>query len=61
MKDSGRYWELPTDSYPELQQGIALLSASKHKPAAEAFVEYVLSAEGAAVLEQYGFRVPRSK
>src|ERR1017187_8293350 len=61
MKDSGRYWELPTDSYPELQQGVALLAASKHKPAAEVFVEYVLSAEGAAVLEQYGFRVPRSK
>src|ERR1039458_836770 len=61
MKDSGRYWELPTDSYPELQQGVALLSASKHKPAAKAFADYLLSAEGAAVLEQYGFHVPRSK
>jgi molybdate transport system substrate-binding protein len=61
MKDSGRYWELPTDSYPELQQGVALLSASKRKPAAKAFVDYLLSAEGAAVLEQYGFRVPASK
>jgi molybdate transport system substrate-binding protein len=61
MKESGRYWELPTDSYPELQQGVALLSASKRKPAAKAFVDYLLSAEGAAVLEQYGFRVPASK
>jgi ABC-type molybdate transport system substrate-binding protein len=61
MKDSGRYWELPADSYPELQQGVALLSASKHKPAAQAFVEYVLSAEGSAVLAQYGFRLPRSQ
>jgi molybdate transport system substrate-binding protein len=61
MKDSGRYWELPTDSYPELQQGVALLSASKRKPAAKAFLDYLLSAEGAAVLEQYGFRVPASK
>jgi molybdate transport system substrate-binding protein len=61
MKDSGRYWELPTDSYPELQQGVALLSASKHKSAAKAFVDYLLSAEGAAVLEQYGFRASRSK
>jgi molybdate transport system substrate-binding protein len=61
MKDSGRYWELPADSYPELQQGVVLLSASKHKPAAKAFLDYVLSAEGAAVLEQYGFRVPVSK
>jgi molybdate transport system substrate-binding protein len=61
MKDSGRYWELPTDSYPELQQGVVLLSASKHKPAAKAFLEYLFSAEGTAVLEQYGFHVPRSK
>ena len=61
MKDSGRYWELPTDSYPELRQGVAVLSASKHKPAAKAFLDYVLSAEGTAVLEQYGFRVPSGK
>ena len=61
MKDAGRYWELPTDSYPELQQGVAVLSASKHKPAAKAFLDYVTSAEGAAVLQQYGFRVPSSK
>ena len=61
MKGSGRYWELPADSYPELQQGVAVLSASKHKPAAKAFLDYVLSAEGETVLEQYGFRVPSSK
>jgi molybdate transport system substrate-binding protein len=61
MKDSGRYWELPTDSYPELQQGVAILSASKHKPAAKAFLDYVVSAEGASVLEQYGFSVPSLK
>ena len=61
MKGSGRYWELPADSYPELQQGVAVLSASKHKPAAKAFLDYVLSAEGAAVLAEYGFRVPARK
>ncbi len=61
MKDSGRYWELPADSYPELQQAVAVLSASKHKAAAKAFLDYVTSAEGAAVLETYGFRVPSHK
>ncbi len=61
MKDSGRYWELPTDSYPELQQGVAVLSASRRKPAAKAFLDYVLSPKGAAVLVQYGFRVPSRK
>jgi len=61
MKGSGQYWELPADSYPELQQGVAVLSASKHKAAAKAFLDYVLSAEGAAVLAEYGFRVPARK
>ena len=61
MKDSGRYWELPADSYPELQQAVAVLSASKHKAAAKAFLDYVTSAEGAAVLEHTVFAYPHSK
>ena len=35
----------------ELKQGVAVLSASKHKPAAAAFLDYIFSAEGAAVLK----------
>ena len=58
MKDTGKYWELPADSYPEMQQAVAILSSSKHKQAAQAFIDYISSSEGAAVLEQYGFRVP---
>ena len=58
MKDSGRYWELPSDSYPELKQSAAILSASKRKPAAQAFLNYVTSPEGRAILQQYGFRTP---
>jgi molybdate transport system substrate-binding protein len=61
MKDEGRFWELPLDSYPELQQGVVVLSASKQKPAATAFLNYVLSAAGAEVLKQYGFLVPPDK
>jgi molybdate transport system substrate-binding protein len=58
MKDSGRYWELPADSYPELRQSAVIVSASKHKKAAQAFLDYVTSADGAVVLRQYGFRLP---
>ena len=61
MKDAGRYWELPADTYPEMLQGVAVLSSSRHKRAAQAFIDYIGSAEGAAVLEQYGFRVPSRK
>jgi molybdate transport system substrate-binding protein len=59
MKEAGRYWELPTDAYPELSQVAVVISASKHKPAAEAFVKYVTSPEGRAILQQYGFRAPQ--
>lgn len=58
MKDAGRYWELPPAAYPEMLQSVAILSSSKHKQAAQAFIDYISSAEGSAVLEQYGFRVP---
>jgi molybdate transport system substrate-binding protein len=59
MKDAGRYWELPSDSYPEMSQVAAIISASKHKTAAEAFLNYVTSPEGRAILQQYGFRAPQ--
>jgi len=61
MKDAGSYWELPPDSYPELRQGVVIIAASKHKKAAQAFLDYVTSAEGSAVLRQYGFRIPDSR
>ena len=61
MKASGKYWELPTDSYPEMQQVVGILTSSKHKQAAQGFIDFVASPEGAAVLQQYGFAVPASK
>jgi len=56
MKNAGRYWILPDDAYPELRQTAGVLSRSKRKSQAEAFLRYMLSPEGQAVLEQYGFR-----
>ena len=39
MKSAGKYWELSVDAYPEMQQGVAILSSSKHKQAAQAFID----------------------
>lgn len=58
MNRSGKYWELPADSYPEMLQVAGLVTTSKHKAAAQAFLNYVTSAEGRAILQQYGFRTP---
>ncbi len=59
MKTAGHYWELPPDAYPEMQQVAAIVTVSKHKLAAQAFLNYVLSPEGRDILQQYGFRTPQ--
>ncbi len=61
MKDAGSYWELPPASYPEIQQTVGILSSSKHKSAAHAFIDFIQSSEGATVLKQYGFALPSQK
>ena len=61
MKEAGKYWELPFDSYPEVRQTAGIVSSSKRKPAAQAFLSYIISREGAAVLAQYGFAAPSGK
>jgi molybdate transport system substrate-binding protein len=61
MKSAGDYWELPADSYPEIEQVAGIIAASRHKEAARAFLEFVQSGEGAAILKRYGFAVPTQK
>jgi molybdate transport system substrate-binding protein len=57
MKGQGKYWELPAGSYPEIQQMAGIVSASKQKQSAQAFLDFVTSPKGRAVLRQYGFGV----
>jgi|SRR5581483_11409082 len=58
MKDKGRYWEVPGDAYPELDQAAVIISHSQHKKEASAFLEYLKTADARAVLRRYGFSVP---
>jgi molybdate transport system substrate-binding protein len=59
MKGAGMYWELPADSYPEMKQVAGVVSGAKRKQAAQAFLNYVTSPEGRAILQQYGFGTPQ--
>jgi molybdate transport system substrate-binding protein len=51
----GRYWEIPPDAYPRIEQGGIILKDSK---AARDFRAFLLSADGRRILKQYGFFVP---
>jgi molybdate transport system substrate-binding protein len=55
MKDRGKYWQVPTDSYPELDQAVVILSRSRQKKEAAAFLEYLKGDEARSTFEHYGF------
>jgi molybdate transport system substrate-binding protein len=52
--------KIPAWAQPKVQYGICIVSASKNKPAAHAFIQRVLSKKGQATLLAYGF-LPRVK
>jgi molybdate transport system substrate-binding protein len=58
MVSTGRFWVLPSDSYPEVKQAVVVISASKNKKAGQAFLDFVLSPEGADTLREYGLTPP---
>ena len=55
MRSKGKYWVVPPEAYPALDQGVVVISRSAHKQDAAAFLEYVKTADSAAVLRRYGF------
>lgn len=61
MQGKGKYWVVPAEAYPQLDQGVVLISHSPHAQEAAAFLEYVKTAEAAAVLRRYGFSLPAHK
>jgi molybdate transport system substrate-binding protein len=58
MQGKGKYWVVPAEAYPPLDQGVVVISHSPHMQDAAAFLENVKSAEASAVLRRYGFSLP---
>ena len=58
MKDKGRRFEIPPGSYPSIDQGGAILKWAADVDAARALRGFLLSADGGAILKQYGFSLP---
>jgi molybdate transport system substrate-binding protein len=58
VKDKGRWTEVPQALYPRLEQGGVILKNTPNAEAARRFRAFVLSAEGRAILAQFGFTQP---
>src|SRR6266487_1482114 len=54
MRD-GRRWEIPAKMHPAIVQAAIILKNAMNKEAAQAFLEFVKSKAGRAILEKYGF------
>jgi molybdate transport system substrate-binding protein len=61
MKDKGRYWTVPLDAYPTLNQAAVVLSKSKQQDAARKFLNFLRTPEATALLTSYGFSLPLEK
>jgi len=58
MNSKGKYWLVPLDSYPALEQSAVVLSHSQHKKEAADFLNYLESPEIIELLTHYGFAQP---
>lgn len=58
MKDKGRFWRVPDDAHPPLEQAAVILSAAQDRAAAQTLCDFVRGERGRAALKRFGFTVP---
>ena len=56
VRGQGRYWEIPLNAYPRMEQGGVIV---KDSSAARAFRSWMLAPQGVRVLQAYGFSLPK--
>jgi molybdate transport system substrate-binding protein len=61
MQGKGKYWKVPADAYPALNQGVVLIKGSPHAQEAAGFLDYTKTAEVSELLRRYGFSLPEAK
>ncbi len=58
MKAAGRYWEVPAEAHPPLEQGAVILKSSKNQRTAKTFLEFIQGPQGQEIMRRYGFTLP---
>jgi molybdate transport system substrate-binding protein len=61
LQGKGKYWVVPAEAHPRLDQGVVLISHSAHQKDAAAFLDFVKTEEVAGLLQRYGFTSPDLK
>lgn len=56
--NGGKWWDVPADTYPAIEQGAIVLKRATNKAAARSFLDFVKSEAGRRALGKYGFALP---
>jgi molybdate transport system substrate-binding protein len=60
MKSAGKYWEIPADAHPPIEQGAVILKHGRNPEAAKSFFEFIKSDQGRDIMTRFGFVLPDS-
>jgi molybdate transport system substrate-binding protein len=55
MSKAGRYYLIPSETYPPIEQAAVILKSAKNEAAARQFLDFVKSKTGSEMLAHYGF------
>ena len=58
MKAAGKYYEIPPDAHPPLEQGAVILKNARNQAQAGEFLDFVKGPEGREIMQRYGFKLP---
>lgn len=60
MNSVGKYWEIPADAHPPIEQGAVILKNGRNPEAAKSFFEFIKSDQGREIMTRFGFVLPDS-
>jgi molybdate transport system substrate-binding protein len=55
---AGRYWIVPSEAHPPIEQGGAIMRTTTNPAGAEAFRRFLTGGEALAILQRFGFEAP---
>jgi molybdate transport system substrate-binding protein len=58
LRQTGKFWEVPPDSYPKLEQGGVVLKSGNNQALAEEFRDCLVHGWGREILKKSGFITP---
>lgn len=61
LDGKGRFWKVPQEAYPSLEQGAVVTAHASNKELARKFLDFLKAPESAAILARYGFTPPEAK